>query len=159
MPKIKSAFHCQRPTFFLNPLRKVYIGLVLWRQVASVMVEQRQWMRNLRFILVKVKHPKVLHGPARLTKSCLTRAEKLLDKLLQKGGARRRIYIPFMSRETSVGKFNKVPGKSKVGHLLKTRQKLNVYSLSSLEPKHTHSSGKPEWKPASYFQPFLARQN
>lgn len=116
-------------------------------------------MRNLRFILVKVKHPKVLHGPACPTKSCLTRAEKLLDKLLQKARARRQIYIPFMSQETSLGKFNKVSGKSKVGHLLKTRQKLNVYSLPSLEPKHTHSSGKPEWKPASYFQPLLARQN
>lgn len=64
-----------------------------------------------------------------------------------------------MSQETSLGKFNKVSGKSKVGHLLKPRQKFCVYSLPSLEPKHTHSSGKPEWKPASYFWPFLARQN
>ena len=139
MPKIKTAFHCQRPTFFLNPLRKVYVGLVLWRQVASVIVQQRHWMRNHHFTLLKGKDPQVLQGPACLTKPCLTKAENMLDKLLQKTSARRQICSPFMSQETSLGKFNKVSSKSKVGHLLKTRQKLYVYSLPSLEPKHTRT--------------------
>ena len=114
---------------------------------------------NPSFHIVKIKHPQVLQGPACLTKPCLTRAEKVLDKLLQKASARRQICSPFMPQETSLGKFNKLAGKREVGHLLNTRQKLWVYSLPSLKPKHTHSSGKPEWKPASYSQPFLARQN
>lgn len=52
-----------------------------------------------------------------------------------------------------------VSGKSEVGYAVENRQKIYIYSLPPLEPKHTHSSGKPEWKPASYFQAFLAREN
>lgn len=74
----------------------------------------------------------------------------MLDKLPQQTSARRQIGRTCSTKQEL--------GKSEVGHPVENREKLYVYSLLSLEPKHTHSSGKPEWKPASSFQPFLARE-
>lgn len=93
--------------------------------------------------------------------TCMSRnikwAEKMLDMLLLKANAGKQICSPLLWPK-------KYPWASliryqvRVACHLKARQKLFVCSLPSLEPKHIHSSGKPEGKPASYFHPFLARQ-